>query len=151
MKLFDFIEGAIDAPIGKSAFVDHNGFSEVYARVTPRAEVIQHLYKRGDASLGVDLGAAEFDVSQNWHHVGMGLSKTIVLARVFAASPGRGAWRQLVCDLRERWPKMPILVECVQSPSFAKHLARHGWRYAEGPHYWLAPEDPNPYAVKEAA
>lgn len=134
MRVFDWIAGALGRPgsRGGSAFVEHPDFDDLYMRVAIRSEVVRHLNERrsGDWMVGFVVQAM-----------------TIVVARVASKVHGQGAWRRFVSELRTRFPGRPILVECVHSPLFAAHLARHGWRYVpDGPHYWLAGDDADPYA-----
>ncbi len=135
MNVFDWVRqvfaGRTSMRLG--VFVEHPEFDTLYMRVVVRSDVLRHLRDTSDGSL-----PESSTVNRSW---------TIVVAVVSAKVQGRGAWRRFVSELRARFPGRPILVECVHSPEFAAHLVRHGWRYVpDGPHYWLAGDDGEPYA-----
>lgn len=55
------------------------------------------------------------------------LRETIDLASINARSPGRGCFKKLVADLREKHPEVVLYVECVLSDRFAEGLERMGF------------------------
>lgn len=74
---------------------------------------------------------------------GQAYDNILVLSNIEARKKGQGTFTNFVIGFREKYPGVPILVECVLIPRFAEGLVRRGFRQCEHDFqsYYLLPED----------
>lgn len=96
----------------RSRYVHHRDFASLYVRVGPR-------YIRTTEPPVVSDGAR--------------LNPVVTVANVTAHKPGEGAFTRLLDELRAKYPRWPVIVECVLSERLGSFLVRRGFkRIADG-------------------
>jgi hypothetical protein len=94
-----------------SSWVEFEGFDSLYVRVG--VKYIQH--KRHD--------------------------RVVDIANVTALVPGKGAFRNLIAHLQEKWPEYTIHVENAHTDRFRKGLKGMGFQETEVPICFWLPKD----------